>query len=161
MEQGIQSLENRLKIELETAIETYQNKMTEADERNKNEISKYQQKLQEMWEQQAHEIKMLRENHLRVVEEIKNEYTLLTDNLKQTKTTEGDLLANAGEYTQKLERSLSVLDSNSKTLSNIQSVIEKSSGTFYATREESIRAKEEEIKRWYFSVIAHVKNITY
>lgn len=145
----MQSLENRLKTELETAIEMYQNRITEADERNKNEILKYQQKLQELSEQQAQEIKMLRDSHLRVIEEIKNEYTVLTDNLKQTKNTENDLLANAGDYTQKLERSLSVLDTNSKTLLDIQNVIEKSSGTFYATREESIRAKEEEIKCGY------------
>lgn len=142
----MQSLENRLKTELETAVETYQNKLKQTDEHYKEEITKYKEKLEEMSEQQANEIKMIRENHLRVVEEIKNEYNLLTDHLKQTKSTENDLLSGAGEYVQKLDKSLTLLDTNSRALFDIQNVIEKNSGTFYATREESIKAKEEEIK---------------
>lgn len=140
------SLETRLKTELETAVEIYHDKLKQTDDNYKEEIRKHKEKLEEISQQQANEIKMIRESHLRVVEEIKNEYNLLTENLKLTKATENELLTNADEYTQKLDRSLSVLDTNSKALLNIQNVIEKNCGTFYATREESIKAKEEEIR---------------
>lgn len=143
----MQSLENRLKTDLETAVETYQNKIKESEEHYKQEILKYKSKLEEMSEQQASEIKMIRENHLRVIDEIKNEYSLLAENLKHTKNTETYLLTNAGEYTEKLEKNLTLLSANSKALQDIQGTVEKSSGTFYATREENIKAKEEEIRR--------------
>lgn len=146
----MQSLETRLKSELETAVEIYQKKLKDTDEHYKEEISKYKEKLEQMSEQQANEIKMIRENHMRVVEEIKNEYSILAENLRHTKSTESELLAGAGEYTQKLDKSLSLLDTNSRALLDIQNTIEKNSGTFYASREESLRAKEEEIKRSQF-----------
>lgn len=149
----MQSLETRLKTELETALETYHNKLKQSDDHYKEEITKYQEKLEQMSEQQANEIKMIRENHLRVVEEIKNEYNLLTENLKQTKSTENELLIGAGEYTQKLDKSLNLLDTNSRALLEIQSTIEKNTGTFYSTREESIKAKEEEIKSLFVCLL--------
>lgn len=150
LEESMHSLETRLKTELETALKTYHNKLKQTDDDYKEEITKYQGKLEQMSQQQANEIKMIRENHLRVVEEIRNEYNLLTENLKQTKSTENELLAGAGQYAQKLDKSLNLLDTNSRALFDIQSTIEKNSGAFYATREESIKAKEAEIQSRFF-----------
>lgn len=149
LEEGMQSLESRLRTELEIAVETYQKKLKQTDEYYKEEISKYKEKLEQMSEQQANEIKLIHDNHLRVVAEINNEYMLLTENLKQTKSTESILMADASEYTEKLDKSLSILDVNSRALLEIQNTVEKNTGIFYATREESIKAKEEEIKSYF------------
>ncbi|KAF2902590.1 hypothetical protein ILUMI_03597 [Ignelater luminosus] len=149
LESSMDAVENRLKTELTNLSEQFRNTVENIKKDHETEIDKYKQKLQEMTTLHVNEIKLIRENHNRIIEEIKYEYSSMVENMKQVKQTESSVLDNANTYSQKLDSNLEILDTNSKILIGIQERVQQDYGVLSLAREESLKAKEEEIRCKY------------
>ncbi|KAI4471527.1 fas-binding factor 1 [Holotrichia oblita] len=146
LEQTMESIENRLKSEIDYLHTSYLDKFEQLKQNHEEEVQKYKQKIEEMAVLQSNEIKSLRENHDKIIEEIKYEYNTLIENIKQTKQSETQLFQNSAEYSHKLDTNLQLLDTNSKLLIGVREKVNADYSILSVAREESLRAKEEEIK---------------
>lgn len=140
------SIESRLKIELENLTEVHNKKLEEMQKQHESEVEKYKAKIEEIREMHKNELRLVRENQNRTIDELKYEFSTLMENIKDGKNSERALFENADSYNQKLEFYLKMLDVNSKTLLDIKNQVENNSSSFVIAREESLKAKEEEIK---------------
>lgn len=147
LEQSMESMEKYLKMELNNLVEGHKMKLKQIEAAHEEEIAMYKQKIHEMAENQKAELHLLRDNHMRVVEEIKDEYSLMVNNLKQRKQMEESLVGNSSEYIQKLDNSLQLLDSAGKTLIQVQTKVAEQENSLSLSRQETLRAKENEIER--------------
>lgn len=142
----MESVENRLKSEIDYLHTSYLEKFEQLKQNHKQEVQKYKQKIEEMAVLQSNELKSIRESHDKIIEEIKYEYNTLIENIKLTKQSETQLFQNSVEYSQKLDASLQLLDTNSKLLIGVREKVSGDYSILSVAREESLRAKEEEIK---------------
>uniref|UniRef100_A0A1Y1MZU4 Fas-binding factor 1 C-terminal domain-containing protein n=1 Tax=Photinus pyralis TaxID=7054 RepID=A0A1Y1MZU4_PHOPY len=142
----MESVESRLKSEVNNLSEQFDKAIAMLKSEHETELTKYKQKLQDMSAMHTTEIQQVRENHNRIIDEIKYEYSTMIDNLKQVKQTENSLIDNASAYTQKLDSSLEALGVNSSILNEIRGKVQSEYGILTKAREESLKAKEEEIR---------------
>ncbi|KAK5642506.1 hypothetical protein RI129_008673 [Pyrocoelia pectoralis] len=146
IENSMESVESRLKAEVTNLSGQFEKTIETLRAEHEIELTKYKQKLQEMTTMHGGEIQQIRENHNRIIDEIKYEYSTMIENLKQVKQTENSLVENASTYTQKLESSLEALGVNNNILNEIRGKVHSEYNILTRAREESFKAKEEEIK---------------
>lgn len=147
LEQTLESVETRLKIDVEKLSEAFEEKLTVHHQQHKEEIEKYKQKIHEIEVQHLDEIKQMREHNTSIISEIKYEHATLLENIKETKKSETTLFQESASYLQKLDSNINILYSNSQNLEDIRSRFDQDYGIFTKAREESLKAKEEEIRR--------------
>lgn len=145
----MESIENRLKSDIGQLHSSYANKFDQLKDDYQEEIQKYKVKIEEMSSIQASEIRSIRESHDKIIEEIKYEYSTLIENIKETKQSENQLFQNSVEYSQKLDTGIQILDTNTKLLVGVREKVDNDYGVLSLAREESLKAKEEEIKCMY------------
>lgn len=153
IEQSADAVESRLKEELTDLKQASIDKCEELKKELDLEKAKHNAKMDELADRHKVEIKKLRENHDRVVEEVKYEYNTIIENIKQSKQAESGVFENASSYNDKLESNLQMLGINSKILFDLKEKVEKDYGVLHMAREESLKAKEEEIKCSVFHMI--------
>ncbi|XP_017780910.1 PREDICTED: uncharacterized protein PFB0145c [Nicrophorus vespilloides] len=146
LEQSMESMENHLKMELDTITIKSREKMEQIESEHESEISKQKRKIEELYELHQTEIKQMRENNNRILEEVKYEYNTIIENIKMSKQTEASALQETTAYSHKLDSNLKLLDINSRTLLEMKHKVESDYGILSVAREESLKAKEEEIK---------------
>ncbi|XP_044269147.1 fas-binding factor 1 [Tribolium madens] len=145
LEQSLESVEKRLKNDVEKISEVFEKKLKAVQEQHDNEITKYKQKIHEAEIQHSEEIKQIRESNSRVIEEVKYEYSTLLENVKEAKKSETSLFQESNTYLQKLDDNIEILYANSKSLGDLKDHIYKDYGILSRAREESLKAKEQEI----------------
>lgn len=146
LEQSMESVEKYLRAELNNTLESHQTKLKQIEVAHEEEVAMYKQKINEMLVNQKTELQLLRDNHLRVVEDIKNEYSLMVNNLKQRKQMEENLIGNSSDFVQKLDDNLHLLSSAGKTLIQVQEKVAEQQNSFTLSKQESLKAKENEIE---------------
>ncbi|GJQ79018.1 hypothetical protein Trydic_g179 [Trypoxylus dichotomus] len=146
LELTMESIENRLKYEIDYLHKSYSEKFEQLKDSYEQDLQKYKDKLEDMSILQTNEIKSIRESHDKIIDEIRYEYSTLIENIKQTKQTESQLFQNSVEYSQKLDSNMQLLDVNTKLLVGVREKVENDYGVLSMAREESLKAKEEEIK---------------
>lgn len=102
-----------------------------------------------MEEQHSQDIQLIKEQHVKVLEEIRQEHASHIEYLKQFSKRENELLIDGQLYSQKLDTSIEMLNSNSKLLQNVQDKINHSSDIISVARQSSIESREKEIIRKY------------
>ncbi|EFA00110.2 hypothetical protein TcasGA2_TC002926 [Tribolium castaneum] len=145
LEQSLESVERRLKTDVEKMTEVFEEKLKTVLQQHDGEIAKYKQRIEEADAHHSEEIKRIRENNSRVIEEIKYEYTTLLENVKEAKKSESSLFQESNTYLQKLDSNIEILYANSKSLGDLKDHIQKDYGILSRAREESLKAKEQEI----------------
>ncbi|KAF5287870.1 hypothetical protein FQA39_LY15646 [Lamprigera yunnana] len=146
LENSMETVEQRLKSEFANLSEQFNKTIESLKNEHGLEVNKHKQKLEEVSSMHEKEIKQMRENHGRVIEEIRYEYSTLIENFKKIKQNETSMVENANDYTKKLDCNLEMLDVNSKILNEIRSKVQQDYGVLNVAREESLKAKEEEIR---------------
>lgn len=142
----MESIENRLKTEIDYLHKSYSDKFEHLQENYDQELLKYKGKIEDMSLLQTNEIKSIRENHDKVIEEIKYEYSTLIENIKETKQSESQLFQNSAEYSQKLDTNIKMLDVNTQLLVGVRERVDNDYSVLSIAREESLKAKEDEIR---------------
>ncbi|KRT86084.1 hypothetical protein AMK59_1062, partial [Oryctes borbonicus] len=146
LEQTMESIETRLKSEIDYLHKSYSEKFEQHKESHEQEVQKYKEKVEDMSAIRDNEIRSIRESHDKIVDEIRYEYSTLIENIKQTKQSESQLFQNSAEYSQKLDSNIQLLDVNTKLLVGVREKVENDYGVSSLAREESLKAKEMEIK---------------
>lgn len=146
LEQAMEAVETRLKSELSSTLQTYQEKLHEIEMSHQDEIKKYKNKIQEITQYHAEEIKLLRESHLRATEELKQEYSTIIENLQRTRQIENELTNSATEYSQKLDTNLKLLGNTTHSLLELHDQVKKGQDYVSTEKEAFLKVKEEEIK---------------
>lgn len=146
LEQSMESMENYLKKEYNNALESHQLKLKQIETAHQEEIAMYKQKISDMIDSQKAELQLTKDNYMRIVEEIKEQYTLMVNNLKQQKQLEEHLVSNSSEYMQKLDNSLHLLSVAGKTLIQVEEKVAEQQNSFAVSKQENLKAKENEIE---------------
>ncbi|XP_018564560.1 intracellular protein transport protein USO1-like [Anoplophora glabripennis] len=145
IEKSSETLEERLKNEVNYVTNMYEDKINNINKNYNEEISYYKQKISTTEEQNSKNIELIKEHHAKVLEELKEDHVTQIEYLKQFNKRETELLASGQFFSQKLNTSIEMLTDNTKLLQGVQEKINNDSDAISVARQSSIESREKEI----------------